>query len=176
MTKGSKDLKGNHGDKSVAMHINPLSSEKSKHMYKKNFFKISAIIFLLFLAVIFYNKSIQHVKLINTPSPTIVPTKIEQNVKVSLLINGSPVGQVDMKSSQNHCDVLSEALSQKKIKSLDMRYNKDFKTSVVYLVNGIGKKDSVWWGFKVNGKSPDQGCSNIKVKNGDSSDWSYLGN
>lgn len=139
-------------------------------MFKKNIFKILAVVFLLLLSAIFYTKPS------DTPSPTIAPTKTEQNVKVSLSINGLPVGQIDMKSSQNHCDVLSEALSQKKIKSLDMRYNKDFKTSVVYLINGIGKRDSVWWGFKINGKSPDQGCSYINVKNGDSSDWSYLGN
>lgn len=29
---------------------------------------------------------------------------------------------------------------------------------------------------KVNGQSPNQGCSNIKVKDGDSSEWSYLDN
>lgn len=139
-------------------------------MFKKNIFKILAVVFLLLLSAIFYTKPS------NTPSSTVAPTKKEQSVKVSLSVNGSPVGQIDMKSNQNHCDVLSEALSQKKIKSLDMRYNKDFKTSVVYLINGIGKKDSVWWGFKINSKSPDQGCSYINVKNGDSSDWSYLGN
>ena len=145
-------------------------------MFKKNIFKIIAVVFLLILSAIFYTKPIQLAKLSNAPSPTVVPTKTVQKIKVSLSINGSPVGQIDMKSNQNHCEVLNEALSQKKIKSLDMRYNKDFKTNVVYLVNGIGKKDSVWWGFKVNGKSPDNGCSYIKVKNGDSSDWSYLGN
>jgi len=154
------------------MHINPLSSEKSKPMFKKNFFKILAVVFLFFLAVVFYTKPIRPVKQTNTPSPTVIPTKL----KVALSINDASVGQIDMTSGQNQCDVLSQALSQKKIKSLDMRYNKDFKTSVVYLINGIGKKDSVWWGFKINGKSPDQGCSYINVKNGDSSDWSYLGN
>jgi len=143
-------------------------------MFKQNIFKILAVVFLLSLAAIFYTKPIQLTKL--SPSPTVVPTKTKQNVKVSLSINGSPVGQIDMTSDQNQCDVLTQALEQKKIKSLDMRYNKDFKTSVVYLVNGIGKKDSIWWGFKVNGKLPDQGCSYIKVKNGDSTDWSYLGN
>lgn len=141
-------------------------------MFKKNIFKILAVVFLLSLASIFYTKPIKPSKLSTTPSPTTVQTKL----KVALSINGSPVGQIDMTSDQNHCDVLTQALEQKKIKSLDMRYNKDFKTSVVYLINGIGKKDSVWWGFKVNGKSPDQGCSYIKVKNGDISDWSYLGN
>ncbi|MFA5770223.1 MAG: DUF4430 domain-containing protein [Patescibacteria group bacterium] len=141
-------------------------------MFKKNFFKILAVVFLLFLAVVFYTKPIRPVKQANLPSPTAIPTKL----KVALSINGVSVGQINMKSSQNHCDVLTQALSQKKIKSLDMRYNKDFKTSVVYLINGVGKKDSVWWGFKINGQSPDQGCSYIKVKNGDNSDWSYLGN
>jgi hypothetical protein len=141
-------------------------------MFKKNIFKILAVVSLLSLAVIFYIKSIRPVKQANLPSPTAIPTKL----KVALSINGASVGQIDMKSSQNHCDVLNEALSQKKIKSLDMRYNKDFKTSVVYQINGIGKKDSVWWGFKINGQSPDQGCSYIKVKNGDNSEWNYLGN
>jgi hypothetical protein len=141
-------------------------------MFKRNIFKILAVVLLLSLAAIFYTRPIQLVKKVSLPSPTVIPT----NLKVALSINGESVGEIDMKSNQNHCDVLSEALSQKKIKSLDMRYNKDFKTSVVYLINGIGKKDSVWWGFKVNGKSPDNGCSYIKVKNGDSSDWSYLGN
>lgn len=144
-------------------------------MFKKNIFKILAVVFLLLLSAIFYTKPIQQIipiKLIQ-PAPT---NSTVNDVKVSLSINDSPVGQIDMKSNQNHCDVLSEALSQKKIKSLDMRFNRDFKTSVVYLINGVGKKDSVWWGFKINGKSPDQGCSYINVKNGDSSDWSYLGN
>jgi hypothetical protein len=141
-------------------------------MFKKNFVKILAVVFLLTLAAIFYTKPIKPVKLTTAPSPTAIPTKL----KVALLINGKPVGQIDMTSDLNQCDVLSQALAQKKIKSLDMRYNKDFKTSVVYLINGVGKKDSVWWGFKVNGKLPDQGCSYIKVKNGDSADWDYLGN
>ena len=145
-------------------------------MFKKNIFKILAVVFLLTLSAIFYTKPIQLTRLSNTLSSTVVPTKTEQKIKVSLSINGLSVGQVDMTSDQNQCDILTQALMQKKIKSLDMRYNKDFKTSVVYLVNGIGKKDSVWWGFKINGKSPDQGCSYINVKNGDSSDWSYLGN
>ena len=145
-------------------------------MFKKNIFKILAVVFLLTLSAIFYTKPIQLTRLSNTLSPTVVPTKTEQKIKVSLSINGLSVGQVDMTSDQNQCDILTQALVQKKIKSLDMRYNQDFKTSVVYLVNGIGKKDSVWWGFKINGKSPDQGCSYINVKNGDSTDWSYLGN
>lgn len=135
-----------------------------------------AVVFLLTLSAIFYTKPIQLTKSSKAPSPTLAPTKTKQNVKASLSINGSPVGQIDMTSDQNQCDILTQALEQKKIKSLDMRYNKDFKTSVVYLVNGIGKKDSIWWGFKVNGKLPDQGCSYINVKNGDSTDWSYLGN
>lgn len=145
-------------------------------MFKKNFFKILVVVFLLLLSTVLYAKPIRLMRSFNSPSPTQVLKKVDQDVKVSLSINGSLVGQIDMKNSQNHCDVLSEALSQKKIKSLDMRYNKDFKTSVVYQINGIGKKDSVWWGFKINGQSPDQGCRYIKVKNGDNSDWSYLGN
>lgn len=143
-------------------------------MFKKNIFKILMLGIVLLLGTTLYNSNKTVLK--NTDENKQVVITLPQDLKVSLSINDAPVGQIDMKSNQNHCDVLSEALSQKKIKGLDMRYNKDFKTSVVYLINGIGKKDSVWWGFKVNGKSPDQGCSYIKVKNGDISDWSYLGN
>ncbi|MEK7177797.1 MAG: DUF4430 domain-containing protein [Patescibacteria group bacterium] len=147
-------------------------------MFKRNIFKILAVVFFLLVGATFYNSNKNPVQQI-IPIKRIQPTPTDSTVndlKVSLTVNSISIGSIDMKSSQNHCDVLSEALSQKKIKSLDMRYNKDFKTSVVYQINGIGKKDSVWWGFKINGKSPDQGCSYIKVKNGDSSDWSYLGN
>lgn len=143
-------------------------------MFKRNIFKILTIGFLLLLGTVFYNSNKTILK--NVDKNKQVVTSPSQNLKVSLTINDTSVGQIDMTSGQNQCDVLSQALTQGKIKSLDMRYNKDFKTSVVYLINDIGKKDSVWWGFKVNGKSPDQGCSYINVKNGDNSEWSYLGN
>jgi hypothetical protein len=57
-----------------------------------------------------------------------------------------------------------------------MRYNADYGTNAVYQINGIGKENAVWWGFKVNGQSPTQGCSYIKVNNGDNVLWEYAGN
>ncbi|VVA44466.1 conserved exported hypothetical protein [Candidatus Roizmanbacteria bacterium] len=146
-------------------------------MFKRNIFKILAVVFFLLAGATFYNSNKTISKKINTSpiSPTEVSTNAAKKLKVSLTINGSDAGSIDMVNGTNQCDVLSQALSQGKIKSLDMRYNKDFKTSVVYLINGVGKKDSVWWVLKVNGQSPDQGCSYIKVKNRDKSEWSYLG-
>lgn len=143
-------------------------------MFKQNIFKILALGFIILLGTALYNSNKTVLKNVEKNKQVVI--SLPQDLRVLLSVNGTPAGSVDMKNDQNQCDVLSEALSQKKIKSLDMRYNKDFKTSVVYQINGIGKKDSVWWGFKVNGKSPEQGCSNIKVKNGDISEWSYLGN
>lgn len=143
-------------------------------MYKQNISKILALAFILLLGTALYNSNKTVLKNVDKNKEVVI--SLPQDLRVLLSINGTPAGSVDMKNDQNQCDVLTQALSQKKIKSLDMRYNKDFKTSVVYQINGIGKKDSVWWGFKVNGKSPNQGCSNIKVKNGDNSEWSYLGN
>ena len=83
-------------------------------MFKRNIFKILTVVFLLLLSTVLYAKPIRLMRSFNSPSPTQVPKKVDQDVKISLSINGSPVGQIDMKNSQNHCDVLSEALSQKK--------------------------------------------------------------
>ncbi|MFA6017477.1 MAG: DUF4430 domain-containing protein [Patescibacteria group bacterium] len=111
------------------------------------------------------------------PTPTIIPpTSAPQGLKVSLTINGSSVGEIDVNVGANQCDVLSQALSQGKIQSLNMRYNNDLGTNAVYQINGIGKENAVWWGYKVNSQSPSQGCSYVKVNNGDNTQWSYLGN
>lgn len=188
-------------------------------MFKRNIFKILALIFFLLAGATFYNSQIknqtQPIKFIKpTPkiikwsgrptwqSPTIVPTQIiipptntpapqptnipspakasategQQGLKVSLSIGGSLVGTVDLSNGANQCDVLSQALAQGKIQSLNMRYNNDMGTNAVYQINGIGKENAVWWGFKVNGQSPSQGCSYIKVNNGDNVLWEYVGN
>ena len=109
-------------------------------------------------------------------TPTVAPTSAPQGLQVSLIINGSSVGTVDVSAGANQCDVLSSALSQGKIQSLNMRYDSDLGTNAVYQINGIGKDNAVWWVYKVNGQSPNQGCSFIKVNNGDNAEWSYLGN
>lgn len=111
------------------------------------------------------------------PNPTSIPaTSAPQTNKVTLSINGSSVESIDMAQGSNQCDVLSKALSEGKIQSLNMRYNSDMGTNAVYQINGIGKENSVWWTYKVNGQSPSQGCSLIKVQNGDNSQWNYIGN
>ncbi|KKP51283.1 MAG: hypothetical protein UR42_C0018G0001 [Candidatus Roizmanbacteria bacterium GW2011_GWA2_33_33] len=189
-------------------------------MFKRNFFKILAIIFFLLSGATFYNsnktKPVVVKKILiptkvpavilspiiskavtptteptqaivnptntpvpqptNTPSPAEASAKEGQGLKVSLSIGGSSVGTIDLSNGVNQCDVLSQALSQGKIQSLNMRYNNDLGTNAVYQINSVGKENSVWWTFKVNGQSPSQGCSYIKVNNADNVEWDYLGN
>jgi hypothetical protein len=115
------------------------------------------------------------INLANSPT-NIPPTSTPQNFKISLKINDLSVGSIDVSQGANQCDVLSQALLQGKIQSLNMRYNNDLGTNAVYQINGIGKENSVWWTFKVNGQSPSQGCSYIKVGSNDNAEWSYIGN
>jgi len=112
------------------------------------------------------------------PSPAEASAKEgqPQGLKVSLSIGGSSVETIDLPAGANQCDVLTQALSQGKIQSLNMRYNNDMGTNAVYQINGIGKENTVWWIFKINGQSPSQGCSYIKVNDGDNTEWNYLGN
>lgn len=190
-------------------------------MFKRNVFKILAIVFFLLAGASFYNsnkikpvlvkKIISPTKILTptifltgiarnapTPEPTqiIIPTSIikgsenptptndisngsvtpDPYISVSLSINGSSVGSFEILQGSNQCDVLTQALSQGKIQSLNMRYNNDMGTNAVYQINGIGKENTVWWGFKVNGQSPSQGCSYIKVNDGDNVLWEYVGN
>lgn len=182
-------------------------------MFKRNIFKILAIVFFLLTGATLYNsnKIVPVVVKKNTfplktptiilsptifPTPTTIPTQTvvqptnipapqptsapptsaPQDLKVSLSIGGSSVGSFDIPQGSNQCDVLTQALSQGKIQSLNMRYNNDYGTNAVYQINGVGKENVVWWGFKVNGQSPSQGCSYIKVNNGDSILWEYVGN
>jgi cytoskeletal protein RodZ len=109
-------------------------------------------------------------------APTATPTPVPQGLQVSLTINGSSVGTVNVSAGANQCDILSQALSQGKIQSLNMSYDSGLGTYGVYQINGVGKDNAVWWVYKVNGQSPNQGCSFIKVNNGDNAAWSYLGN
>jgi hypothetical protein len=112
----------------------------------------------------------------NTPSPTNYPLPTTTSLSVSLSVAGSSADSFEIPPGSNQCDLLTQALSQGKIQSLNMRYNNDMGTNAVYQINGIGKENAVWWTFKVNGHSPNQGCSYIKVNNGDSVLWEYVGN
>lgn len=106
----------------------------------------------------------------STPQPTSTTT-----YEVNVSINGLPNFTVSVNEGSNQCDVLSKSLEQGKIGSLNMKYDKNYETYAVYQINGIGKENSVWWVYTVNGKSPSKGCSHIKVDNNDNAEWKYLG-
>ena len=109
----------------------------------------------------------------STTNPTPAPQKSQY--QVSLSVNGGGSLSVVVPEDANQCDVLTKALEQGKIPSLNMRYDQSYKTNAVYQINGIGKENSVWWVYKVNGQSPSQGCSYIKANNGDNVEWKYIG-
>ena len=56
-----------------------------------------------------------------------------------------------------------------------MKFDSSLGTNGVYQINGIGKENTIWWVYTVNGKSPTQGCSYIKVNNNDVVVWEYQG-
>ncbi len=97
------------------------------------------------------------------------------NNKVNLSLKGGSNFEVNIPNGANQCDVLTMALEQGKILSLNMRYDNSIKSNAVYQINGIGKENSVWWVYKVNGESPSQGCSYTGADNGDNVLWEYIG-
>ena len=103
-------------------------------------------------------------------------TSSSKTIYVSLSVNGASQGTVKLKSASNQCQVLTNALSQGIISSLDMRYSSTYKTYAVYIINGIGDANAVWWTYTVNGFSPPYGCSNMPAKNGDLVNWNYVKN
>jgi hypothetical protein len=120
--------------------------------------------------------------------PTPIPTAQslssinQQSFQVSLTVIRDkddqiivPPTQVSIPDGANQCDVLSKALEQGKITQLNMRYDSNYKTYAVYQINGLGKENSIWWVYKVNGQSPNQGCSYIKANSGDNIEWRYIG-
>ncbi len=109
----------------------------------------------------------------NSPTPS--PSPAPQQNQVNLVINGGAGLSVNINSGDNQCNVLTRALEQGKIQSLNMRFNDSLGSDAVYQINGIGKENSVWWTYKVNGQSPSQGCSYIKANNNDSIEWQYIG-
>jgi hypothetical protein len=95
-------------------------------------------------------------------------------VQVSLSINGSQKGSLVLSSTSNQCDVLTQALNIGLLSSLDMRYSAQYGSYAVYVIDGIGESDSVWWTYTVNGKSPPVGCGKMPVQAGDSINWQYV--
>lgn len=116
-----------------------------------------------------------------TPSPSSKPTSTSSpevhtasKIQVNLSINGQGF-DLSLEPGKNQCEVLSEALAQGKIQSLNMKYDENLKSYAIYQINEIGKENSVWWVYEVNGQSPSQGCSYIKANNGDQIKWRYIG-
>lgn len=121
-----------------------------------------------------FSQALQNDSLQN-PNPTPIPTNTTPTFQVNFSITGSPNLTVDIPEGSNQCDVLSKALEQGKIQSLNMRYDKNLETYAVYQINGLGKENTVWWVYTVNGQSPSQGCSYIKANSGDNIEWKYIG-
>ena len=63
----------------------------------------------------------------NTPIPTQTTTPYNNSTKltVSLTVAGSSIGSFEIPQGANQCDVLTQALSQGKLQSLNMRYLSD---------------------------------------------------
>ncbi|HSX19351.1 MAG TPA: DUF4430 domain-containing protein [Candidatus Saccharimonadales bacterium] len=111
----------------------------------------------------------------SSPSPTPSSTSQTPTFQVSLKINGASAGNVDVPQGSNQCDVLSKALDQGKISSLNMRYESNYGSNAVYQINGIGNPNSVWWVYKVNGNSPSEGCSKVSANSNNNIEWEYKG-
>lgn len=110
-------------------------------------------------------------------SPTATNTsevQVSQNLKVMLSINSVSKGTISMTAGSNQCQVLGQALQQGFIQSLDMRYSEQYKTMAVYVINGLGESNEIWWTYSVNGKPPPFGCSKMTVRNGDQVNWWYV--
>lgn len=114
----------------------------------------------------------------NLPQNPVQSGVAKQEIKenaVSVSVNNSLNFSVKVTDGANQCDVLSKALSDGKLQSLNMKYSDSLKTNAVYRINGQGKENEVWWVYKVNGSSPPLGCSLIKANNGDNVLWEYAG-
>lgn len=112
-----------------------------------------------------------------TPPPDNVPTAVPtaETVQLHVSINGGNEFTLTIEQGKNQCDVLAKALQDGKISQLLMRFDSNLGSYAVYQINGLGKENSVWWVYKVNGQSPSQGCSYIQVSNGDRVSWEYIG-
>ena len=104
------------------------------------------------------------------PAPAAAPAV----VSLSLSINGQAKGTVRLSAGSTQCVVLSQALSDGLIANLDMRYSSQYGTEGVYVINGMGDPNSVWWTYTVNGHAPPYGCAYVTAHDGDSVNWQYL--
>lgn len=111
----------------------------------------------------------------SAPSPYVNQVNVSITKDDSLLINGGSNFSIELSDGANQCDVLTKALQEGKINSLNMQYSDTYKTYAIYQINGIGKEGQVWWTYSVNGKNPPLGCSLVKVNNNDNIVWTYIG-
>lgn len=95
-------------------------------------------------------------------------------VSVALSVNGQVRGTVKMAAGGSQCDLLSQALAEGLINSLNMRYSSQYGTEAVYVIDGIGDPDTIWWTYSVNGAPPPYGCAYMTAHNGDSVNWQYV--
>ena len=113
------------------------------------------------------------------PLPSAVNESSDLNVelllKTAMMASDSAVINVSLPAGSDHCEVLKKALDEGKLKDLDMRYQEKYQTNGVYVINGLGKTDSPWWVYKINGSDAPAGCSQVKVNQGDKILWEYIG-
>lgn len=108
-----------------------------------------------------------------TPTPT--QSGQAEKASISVSIDGVSPFSITLEKGKNQCDVLQKALDEKKISNLLTKYDSSLGSTGVYVINGLGKENAVWWTYTVNGKSPTQGCDHIAANHGDSVGWKYIG-
>jgi hypothetical protein len=109
-----------------------------------------------------------------SPANPASTTQTPATVSLALSINGQAKGNVTLPVGSDQCDVLSQALTDGVISSLDMSYSAQYGTEAVYVIDGIGDPSSVWWTYTVNGHAPPYGCAYVTAHNGDSVNWQYV--
>lgn len=109
----------------------------------------------------------------DTPAPNSTGTAATA-ATLTLSINHQSKGSLAVAAGSNQCDVLKQALAAGMISNLDMRYDTQYKTYGVYVINGIGDPGTVWWTYTVNGVAPPYGCGYVTAHSGDSVNWQYI--
>jgi len=105
------------------------------------------------------------------PAPNGNSTIKPATLTVTLSVQGKLMGDIALASGSNHCDVLTVAKQSGRLSSLDMRYNAQYQSYAVYVIDGLGDSRTVEWTYTVNGVTPPLGCSHVKAKDGDFVQW-----
>lgn len=93
---------------------------------------------------------------------------------ITISINGVTKGQLEIGSGWNQCDVLNGAHAAGLITGVLMKYNENYKTMAVLVIDGVGDSNKVGWVYTINGKSPPYGCSQALANGGDVVAWKYV--